>query len=215
MRFNILLVDDHKIITDSYKQLLKMQYGDYVTIISANTIKEAYQEIFEKKHKRYFHIISLDISMPPYKEKNINDGVDLGKLIRKDNPEIKIIIISGDYNIKQVKEIIKYVDPAVFSTKSEIDGNSFLNIFNNIFKNDTFKSKAIKQLLRCSVDLNTQNLNIIVLLSQGAKSKKIQYELKISRSTLQKRKSQIKTIFNIEDGNDEAIISEARKRNLI
>lgn len=215
MSFNILLVDDHKIITDSFQKLLFTKFGDKISVIAVNTLQEGYQQIFEKKRKGYFDVVSLDISMPAYVEKNINDGVDFGKLIRKSDPDIKIIIISGHYNIAQVNEIIKYVDPVIFTAKSDLDGDLFLNIFEKVFNNSSFKSKEIKRTLKGSTDLNTQNLNIIVLLSQGAKSKKIQEKLKMSRSTLQKRKVQIKTIFNIEAGNDDAIIAEARKRNLI
>ncbi|GAL70460.1 hypothetical protein [Jejuia pallidilutea] len=53
------------------------------------------------------------------------------------------------------------------------------------------------------------------LLSQGVKTKNLASHLDISLSAVEKRKKQLKELFDIEDGQDESLLNIARKKGFI
>lgn len=65
------------------------------------------------------------------------------------------------------------------------------------------------------VYLDTTNRRIISLLAKGIKTKNLPIHLNLSISAIDKRKAQIKEIFNIEKGTDEDILREAKKNDFI
>ena len=44
-----------------------------------------------------FDIVFLDMTLPPYSEKNINTGDDLVPIVRKLHPNAKILILTSHY----------------------------------------------------------------------------------------------------------------------
>ena len=75
--------------------------------------------------------------------------------------------------------------------------------------------KGIKEITSKDLYLDNYNRQIIFLLSKGVKSKSLPNYLPLSMSAIDKRKAQIKDYFLIEKGNDEDIIREAKKLDLI
>lgn len=63
--------------------------------------------------------------------------------------------------------------------------------------------------------LDSYNRQIIMLLSQGIQTKNLPDYLHLSKSAIDKRKVVIKEFFDIEKGNDEDILREARKQGFI
>jgi hypothetical protein len=59
------------------------------------------------------------------------------------------------------------------------------------------------------------NKQIITLLSQGIKTKNIPNHLNMTLSAINKRKLKIKESLQIDKGDDEAIINEAKKIGII
>ena len=52
-------------------------------------------------------------------------------------------------------------------------------------------------------------------MSQGVKTKNLADHLDISLSAVEKRKKQLKLLFIVEDGQDETLIKEAKKKGFI
>ncbi len=64
MNLKILLVEDHKMITDAYKTILNQHFKKGIEIITSNTLQSAYEFLFLKNNKEEIDIVVLDISMP-------------------------------------------------------------------------------------------------------------------------------------------------------
>ena len=81
---NILVIDDHPLVTDGIKTMLAA-HAEMLVAASAKTAKEALALL----EQRTFDIILLDISLPD------GDGLTLCAEIRKTNKQSKIIGLSS------------------------------------------------------------------------------------------------------------------------
>jgi len=63
--------------------------------------------------------------------------------------------------------------------------------------------------------MDNYNRQILLLLSQGVKTKSIPDLLNLSISAINKRKAILKQIFGIDKGTDEDILKEARKQGYL
>ena len=92
---NVLIVDDHPFIIQGYKNVIdrfpnkKFEF----TIVSASDCKSGYDTIYAHLDNT-FDIAFLDVSMPTYEEKGIFSGEDIAKLLMKEMPECKIVLLT-------------------------------------------------------------------------------------------------------------------------
>lgn len=216
MPLKILLVDDHIMITNMFKIALSdLKINTEITTI--NTLENAHNFFFAQN--KTVDIVLLDLSMPSYSEKNINNGEDLAKLIRVNYPKIKIIIATGYCEPIRLNSIIKDIFPEGILEKCDIDNNLFLYAFNKIIDGEVYKSKTIENSITSNlannIYLDPTNRLIIKLISFGIKTIDIPLHLPITLSGVNKRKLKIKQFLNIDSGCDEDIIREAKKIGII
>lgn len=218
MSLKILLVDDHIMIVEGIKNILSYSKR-FTEIKCVDSIEKAYHLIFENNKINNFDFISIDLSMPSYVDKNIENGASLAKLIRKNYPEIKIIILTGFSDSKTISELFNKISPNGFIEKSDLKGDDVINIFEQIDSGKNYFSKRILNNIE-NFKINNElfdylNLEIIQFLSKGFSTKSISEKLPLSLSAIKKRKQKIKQTLNIENGNDEDIVLEATKRKII
>jgi DNA-binding NarL/FixJ family response regulator len=218
LSLKILLVDDHVMITDFYKTALaKLKKCKEIT--STNSLKNAYEFIFNKNPDKIIDVVILDLSMPEYPEKSLNTGEDLAKLIRAIYPETKIIFITGYCNLIRLNSLLQNINPEGIIEKSDVDYNSFIIAFNKIIDGEFYRSETIQKTINNgklnNVFFDSLNRQIVFLISQGITTKNIPLYLPLTLSAVHKRKSKIKELLQIECGNDEDIIRESQKKGII
>lgn len=219
MPLKILLVDDHNMITDFYKMALA-DLKINIEITTTNSLETAYNFIFNQSKIQPIDIIILDISMPPYSEKNINNGEDLANLIRTKYPEVKIIIISSIFASKHLERIIQTISPEGLIEKIDITNSDyFIDTLNEIINGKFYRSEMVEKNIKMNLindsKFDISNKKIITLLSQGVKTKNLPNHLSMTLSAINKRKSKIKQLLQIEKGDDEDIVSESKKNGVI
>lgn len=219
-KVKILMVDDHPSMIEGYKIILSYNdLGYEIETTSAFNCKDAYDVIVNPSKKNYFDIVFLDYSLPPYEEKNINNGEDLALLIKKQSPITKIVILTSHIETLILYNIIKRVSPNGLLVKSDFTADELLKAFEAIINEEIYNSatvkSSLKELLSKDNYLDDFNRQMIALLSQGIKTKNLPQHMNLSMSSIEKRKVQIKLYLNIEKGTDEDIIREAKKRGLI
>ncbi len=217
MKLKILLVDDHIAITDYYKSEFNCS-GMNVEIKIANTLKDAFYMLFGK-NEQGFNLAILDISMPSFAEENIKDGEDLAKLIKLKMPKTKIFFVTGYATTAKLNSIINNICPEGLIEKLDIKADNFIKMINKVIAGEIYKSETILINIQSNVDLQcnlgSTNMQIISLIAKGISTKNLQNYLNIKTSAVDKRKAYIKQILGIDFGNDEDIIREAKKRNII
>lgn len=217
---NLLIVDDHTPIIEGYKAILFYnKSGAIITTKEANDCETAYKIITNSNNPTPFDVVFIDVTLPPYIEKNILSGEDLVPYIRENFPVTKIVILTSHTESLVLFRILDNCNPEGLLVKSDFSSEELILAFDTILKGEQYYTKTvhkhIKEVKENVKILDNYNRQIIILLSQGIKTKNLHEHLHLSVSAIDKRKVAIKNYFGIEKGTDEDIIREARKQGLI
>ena len=217
---NVLIADDHQITIDAYKTILSFspQLKDDINFIEANSCEEAYLKInqcFDNNLK--IDLAILDYSMPIYSEKNILNGADVCIYLQNQMPNcINMILTSIMENII-LFEIILNVKPHGIVTKSDIDGNKFLEIIEILLSGKKYRSDfvsmQIEEIWENKAFVNELNRKILQYLAKGYKLKEMAQELDVSEITIKKHISKIRESLNLNEGDN--ILKEAKSRGYL
>ncbi|TDE03875.1 response regulator transcription factor [Flavobacterium hiemivividum] len=222
MSLNILIVDDHPMTVDSYINLLSdtdFQKKEPNFIKSYNC-EDAYNKInFHLKQNTNIDLALLDISLPPYKEFNINNGIDLALLIRKKISNCKIILLTMHSEPLTVDKIIKEINPAGFISKSDINFELFPIICKKILDGEMFRSRTIiesqRELFKRNINWDNHDNQILTLISQGVKTVNLPNYIPLSMSAIEKRKANIKDQLLKGKGSDKDLVAKAKKIGIL
>ncbi len=217
---NILIVDDHPMTVNGYINVLSDEHfeGYKLNFTKALNCKEAYELITDTNAT--FNIAYLDLSLPPYPEKNITSGIDIGLLLRKQIPHCTIVFLTMHSEAKLVDRLIKDVNPQGILCKSDIDIDEFLNAFKIIFKGDNYLSSKIVKSLKDRVfnnyNLDNYDKQILMRLSEGILTKNIPNYVPLSLSSIKERKAHMKSILlQGQSGDDEEFIEAIKKLGIL
>ena len=218
MELQVLMVDDHPPIIEGYRSILSFNsFGYILNTTAAHSCEGAYNEILQAKYP--FDIVFLDLTLPPYPEKNLNSGDDLIPIVRKYHPNAKIVILTSHSESIVLFKIIKENNPDGLLVKSDFQSQELIVAFDTVVKGEIYFSETVMNHQKSWGEKNkvmdSYNRQILSLLSQGVKTKNIPDLLHLSKSAIDKRKAILKQLLGIDKGNDEDILKEARKQGLI
>jgi DNA-binding NarL/FixJ family response regulator len=222
MTYEILIVDDHPMIVDGYIKLLsEIDFKkNKPNFVKSYNCEDAYNKVFlNLKRQVNINLALLDVSLPPYKEFNINDGVDLALLIRKKFTNCKIIILTMHSEALTIDKIIKKIQPEGFFSKSDVTSESFPSICKKIIDGDIFQSQNIiesqRKLFKKNINWDNHDNEILILISQGVKTINLPNYIPLSMSAIEKRKANIKDQLLNGKGSDKDLVSKAVKLGLL
>ena len=113
---NLLIADDHQLITDGLSQILRSE-KTIAEIHTANNGKEAVDKVLAHD----IDCVIMDINMP------LLNGLEATKLIKKEKPAIKIIVVS------------MLCDASIVSKMLKVGADAFIN-------KDTGKAELLKAI---------------------------------------------------------------------
>lgn len=221
LNLKILMVDDHPMIIEGYKNTLQATKKENQKLIidTATNCDTANEMILNSDIEFPYDVIFFDVSLPPSKDKTITSGVDLAKIAKKHLPNAKIIILTMFNESYRVYDIIKKVNPDGFLIKSDLTSRGLAEAFQQILIKPPYYTSTVVNFLRASVATNIQidgiDRKILHFLSRGVRTKNLTDYIGLSTSGIEKRKSKLKTLFLIEGGNDEELISVAREKGFL
>ena len=218
----ILMIDDHPIIIEGYQNTLQFTKKEHqeLTIDIANNCDEALEYMDKSvEGNEPYNLLFVDISLPSSTDGRMNSGEDLAEYARKVLPDAKIVILTMFNESFRIHNIIKNIDPEGFLIKSDLTSSELASAFQAVLNNPPFYSGTVNSFIRKSITsdivIDDKNRKILYLLSQGVKTKNLASHLDISLSAVEKRKKQLKELFDIEDGQDESLLNVARKKGFI
>ncbi|WP_191858714.1 response regulator [Hanstruepera ponticola] len=218
----ILMTDDHPIIIEGYQNTLLATKKDNQKLLIdiANNCDESVKFMNRAvETEKPYDVLFMDISLPPSTDGKFNSGEDLAKYARKVMPEAKIVMLTMFNENYRVHNLIKNIDPEGFLIKSDLTSSELASAFQAVLNNPPFYSGTVNSIVRKSItndiDLDDIDRKILYLLSQGIRTKNLVDHIDISLSAIEKRKKQLKLLFDVQDGNDETLLDEARLKGFI
>lgn len=211
MMINILIIDDHPLVSDGIETMLK--HVDYLQI--AGTCKTAKEALAFLEHHTV-DVILLDISLPDI------DGLHLCEMIRKQNTSAKIIgltstnetgIITGllqrggsGYLLKNMEreELIEAIDAV-------LAGRVYLSKAANEKVLEQFQS--LGSALDSIPVLTRREKEILQLLSDGLKGPAIAEKLFLSYYTIETHRKNLLRKFNANSL--QMLLKIARERKIL
>ena len=208
----IILIDDHKIVRDGIRMLLESSennkiIGEY----------DSYTQFMDSQSIRIPDIYILDISMP-----DIN-GIEASKIIKSENPHVKIIILSMYNNEEFVLKAISAGANAYLP--KNISKRELLNAVEKVANGEEYFAEEIQKIIIKSMmqKSNSQNVSKLELLSkrevellklivEGKTNKEIADELFISVRTVESHKNHI--MVKLELKNQVELIKFAIKEGI-
>ena len=218
----ILIVDDHPMIIEGYKNALLSINSDQITlnVDTADTCDSAFYKIkASASNSTHYDIVFLDIKLPPSANGIIISGEDLGIKTKELTPETKVVILTMFNNNFRIHNILKNVNPDGFLVKSDVTSDELIRAFHVILNDPPYYSHTVTKLLRTriinDVVLDDIDRNILFHLSKGVKTKNLIDHIPLSLAAIEKRKRQLKEIFQVEKKGDESLLEEARKTGFL
>lgn len=216
---NILIVDDHPFIIEGYKNAITrynpQQYE--FSISQAHDCKSGY-EIITDQNSPQFDIAFLDISMPPYEEREIFSGEDLAKLLLNKMPSCNIILLTMYTEFLKIKTIIRTIQPNGLIIKNDLTFDELLLAFDKVMKNEKYYSQSVVKMLNQSthnaIEIDQYDKQILIHLSKGISNHDMLQYIPISLNAIEKRKKHLKELLKIRNDSDDDLLKEAKSKGL-
>jgi len=219
--FRILMIDDHPMIIEGYQNtiLSVKTHKQEFDIDIATSCDMALEHIQKSLKSKPYNILFVDIKIPPSSDGQISSGEDLAKYARKALPNAKIIILTMYNESYRIHNILKTINPEGFLIKGDLTSSELANAFLCVLESPPYYSSTVNSFLRKTITSNIfvdeKNRKILHLLSQGVKTKNLADHVRLSLSAVEKRKKNLKTLFSVEDGQDETLLKEAREKGFL
>lgn len=219
--YNILMVDDHPMIIEGYQNTLQAtrKPHQHLKIDKASTCDMANELIRKSADTDPYDICFFDIRLPASEDGLITSGEDLAKIARTYLPNAKVVILTMFNESYRIHNIIKEIQPEGLLIKSDLTSSELAEAFQLILENPPYYSSTVKGFVKSTMtsDIHLDDINrkILHLLSQGIKTKSLKDYIDLSMSAIEKRKKQLKFLFDVADGNDETLLNEARNKGFL
>ena len=195
----IMICDDHKILRDGLKALLKGD-SEYEIVAEAGSGREA----LAKARKTRPDIIIMDIAMPGL------NGIEATRKIKCYLPRSKILILSMHSSKEYVLEALKAgamgylmketASRDLISAIHKIHGGEiYLNGVFSQYVIDEFMHLTNKHNLSLSKNLASREKEILQLVAEGKSNKAIASILNVSQKTVETHRHHIMNKLDIHD----------------
>lgn len=211
MAVKIVIVDDHAMVREGFKQLLSLDASFEVV----GEASDGY-ECLNLVNKTNPDVILLDINMP-----NL-DGLQTLRIMRQQNMNNKVIMLTIHNDVDYVIKAMSYQCNGYVVKDSDFD--TLKNAILAVNEGEIFVEPKLTVLLNSSLakrdtkqdvisELTKRELDVLILLSSGMLNKEIAYKLNISERTVKNHISSMFKKIGVSDRTQAAVF--AIKNNII
>lgn len=200
-KIKIYLVDDHQVLIDGMKALLKTNKNFEVVGFSLSGFDLIEQVISSKAD-----ILVMDINMPE------KDGIEVLKELAQTIMPFKVIVLSSYHDLKLVREVMK-LGAKGYLTK-QCAGENIIEAIQEVDKGEEYFCKTIREKIfesfvsdtrklnlnepKLNINLTERELVIIKLISLEYSGKEISEELSISNNTVETHRKNLLKKLNVK-----------------
>src|SRR6201982_1688864 len=200
-RITVLLVEDHQIVREGFRLILKHE-PDIEVVGEAASGRQAVQ----MARKLCPAVIVMDIAMP------LLNGLEPTRQIRLNFPETKVLILSAYSDEAYVKQVLE-LGASGFLLK-QTSSDNLATAIREVQKGNTFFSPEIYKRLKSreqnplngggdfqkkSNRLSSREVEVLQLIAEGKPNKQVAAELGVSFKTVDKHRQHVMSKLNIHD----------------
>lgn len=210
MLVNLLLVDDHAIVTDGLKALLADEPGYVIKGEASNG-----QMALEMLRVLNVDIILMDIDMP------VMNGIEATKVIKKEMPDKKILMLTM-HDEKVLIQMMMDIGANGYLIKNSPKAE-LIKALENIANNKSYYSEEVTGVLLkpeepekksgILAELTEREIEIIRLVSEGLSNKQIGEKLFISHRTVDTHRTNL--MYKIDVHNVAGIVKFAIAHGIV
>jgi DNA-binding NarL/FixJ family response regulator len=199
-KIGVLLVDDHTVVRQGLKALLKSEQ-DLEVIGEAENGRQAV--VLARKTPP--DVVVMDIAMP------LLNGLEATRQILKSVPSAKVLVLTSYGDDECVQQLMQAGASGYLIKQTA--ANDLLKAIREVQRGNAFFSPSIAKRLRdqCreaftnghsakkTSELTTREAEVLQLIAEGFSNKQIAAELGISIKTVEKHRQQVMNKLNIHD----------------
>ena len=203
----IFVADDHSLFRDGIISLL--EGGGYEVIGQAGDGKTALEKILFLRP----NLVLLDITMPEM------DGLQVLRLVKKDHPEIKMVILTVSEEEDHLVEAIK--SGADGYLLKHLNSNEFLDMIAGLERGEAAITRAMASRLfkhigqpyesRTQVGLTDRETDVLRRVADGKSNREIAIELSVSENTVKFHLKNITIKLNVSNRTEAVMVAVKRK----
>jgi DNA-binding NarL/FixJ family response regulator len=208
MKTRIVIVDDHRILRDGIKALLKEI--DNVELVGEASNGVEFLKIIKNQET---DLALMDINMPQM------DGIEATREALKILPTLKVIVLSMHSDIKYYDSMIQLGVHGFLLKESNY--NELKKAIESVMEgNPFFSQELLLNLLRAKknaeqnlIQLNEREKKVLTLICKGLSTNEIADTIHLSVSTIEKYRSDL--LLKTDSNNSTALAVFAIKNNLV
>src|SRR5689334_664738 len=200
-RITVLLADDHQMVREGFRSLLKHE-RDLEVVGEAETGRQAVALV----KKLLPDVVVMDIAMP------LLNGLEATRQIRKDSPATRIIMLSAHNDDAYVEQAIE-LGAGGFLLK-QTSSHELARAIREVQKGGTFFSPAVTRRLdrreeksldregqprKRSNRLSSREMEVLQLIAEGRPNKQVAAELGVTFKTVDKHRQHLMSKLDIHD----------------
>lgn len=223
-KLTVLLIHDYPLMCEVYEKAFKrvnekdQQIDFNIHVVSDYCkVKEQIEE-FENK-KRQIDLVVLDLRPIYVNGAKMNTVEEMAIFIRKKFKDTKILVLSTLEYVSRVHSIFKSVNPDGMLMKKDVDFSELVHAIIEVINEPPYYSKTILKILRKKVSdqfiLDELDRKILYELSIGSRVKEMTNFIPLSEAAIEKRKRQLKRVFNVNEKGNRELILKAKAEGYI
>lgn len=214
---NILLVDDHHMILEGYKNVLSRLKHPRINL--SIDISDNCDTAWSKISENNYQIVFLDINFPVEENSEILSGEDLGAKIKRDFPDIKVVILTVLEDAFRLQNILSSINPEGFLLKGETTSKELIKCLEKVMDSPPYYGPKISKLLESESThkpfIDETDRIMLYQLSLGTKTKDLTNFVHLSLRAVEDRKKRLKEIFGVKGEGNKALLEKARESGYI
>lgn len=192
---NLLIADDHQVVIDGLKSLLSLE-DDFLVVGEALNGKMVLEALKDRK----VDVVLLDINMP------VMDGIETTKIMRKDHPDVKILILTM-YNKPEFIRNILEAGASGYVLKN-VGKEELIDAIRKVEKGEDYFSLSVTRTMMDSYksgtnsntfELTKRERDVLKLLAKGHMTTEIAEKLFISPHTVNTYRKNLLSKLNVKN----------------
>jgi DNA-binding NarL/FixJ family response regulator len=204
---NVLVVDDHASVNHGIVQTLKNNTSIQQVAFTQNC-EDAYIKFQRATKDGYpYDLVIVDIGFKQdYRKQTIKSGLELIELLRKKQPDIKVIVYSVEDRKTKVQSYIERYHINGFISKSRHGLKELLEAIPNVWNNTPYTSKTLEiNTQKSTFEIDDFDIVLLQELAKGMSQKEISQLFQVknaksnSLSSIEKKINKLKVHFKAKN----------------